>query len=118
MAMTNIQFYNAVIEANLSDEITEKAKHLLEVNSNKSSKRMEAQSANRTANIALAQSIAETIGKGTTFAISEIADSFADYTKSKLSAVCKVGVEEGIFTAIDNYKVGGKGRAVKGYTVV
>ena len=43
---------------------------------------------------------------------------YPDINKAKVSAVMAVGVEDGLFTKVDDYKVGGKGRKVCGYTKV
>ena len=120
--MTNAKFYEAVINANLSEEITAKAKHLLEVTENKSAQRSKAQSATRQANVTMAQVIAQVLAQaGRTMAVSEIkvalGSEYAEVSTSKISAVCKVGVEEGILSVTEGYKVGGKGREVKGYSV-
>lgn len=120
--MTNKAFYEAVINANLSEEITAKAVHLLEVTENKSAQRSKAQSATRQANVTMAQAIAQVLAQaGRTMAVSEIkvalGSEYAEVSTSKLSAVCKVGVEEGILSVTEGYKVGGKGREVKGYSV-
>lgn len=116
--MTNKEFFTAIILANLSDEITAKAQHLLEKNEEKSAKRTAQTSANKTANLEIAQKIADSIGIGRTFAVKEITSDFAEYSTAKLTAILKAGVENNIFEASDGYKVGGKGRAVRGYTVL
>lgn len=118
--MTNKEFYTAVINANISAELTEKATALLNSAEKKNNKRAEEQDLNRLANIKLARAIAKSMMSNTTYAASEIVTLMADTEKlstAKVSAVAKVGVEEGIFTAVSGYKVGGKGRAVKGYCV-
>ena len=118
-AMTNREFYQAVINANLSDEMTAKAKALIATLDKKSEKASEARTENRKANLEIAAQIAEKMGDRT-LAASEIAVLMSDtgMSKEKVSAVCRMGVDAGIFTSIDDYKVGGKGRKVKGYTPV
>ena len=116
--MTNATFFQNVINANLGDEMTEKAKHLLSVTESKSVKRDGEKSALATANLAIANAIAETMEKGIIYAVSEISPKFPDMSTSKISAVMAVGVANGVFIKIDGYKVGGKGRAVKGYSLV
>lgn len=117
--MTTKEMLTAVIAANLSDEITAKAKEMLTAAEKKNTKRTAAQSENRTANIAIAQAIAAAMTEGNTYAASEIktliAADYPDISTAKITAVCKVATEENIFTAVSGYKVGGKGRAVKGY---
>lgn len=117
--MTNREFFNAVIAANLSDDMTAKARDLIAAADKKNSKRAAAQSENRSANVGIANTIAAAMTEGVTYAASEIkvlvSDVLPDISTAKITAVAKVGVAEGIFSVVDGYKVGGKGRAVKGY---
>lgn len=117
--MTNKEFFNAIINANISEEITEKATALLASAEKKNTKRSESQNANRLANIELARSFANAMDEGRTYGASEIVALMGDegLTTAKVTAVCKVGIEENIFEVVDDYKVGGKGRKVKGYKV-
>lgn len=114
--MTSREFYQAVINANISDEMTAKAQSFIASLDKKLDKSAEARTENRKANIEIAQSIASKMGDRT-LAASEIA-TIMDMTTAKVSAVCRLGVEEGIFTQQDDYRVEGKGRKVKGYTPV
>ena len=114
--MTNREFYESVIAANISEEMTSHANHLLELLDNKNSKRAEASIKNKAGNLAVARAFAEWM-KERTVAVSEIADAFPDYNKSKISAIMRDGVAEGLFNELKAYKVGGKGRNVKGYYV-
>ena len=114
--MTNREFYNAVIEANLNEEMTTHATHLLELLDNKNSKRAEASNKNKEENLSTARIFSEWM-EGRTVAVSEVAVAFPEYNKSKISAIMKAAVSEGLFGEIDGYKVGGKGRNVKGYYV-
>lgn len=115
--MTNKEFYQAIVNGTMNAEVQAKAQALLDKETNKSAQRTAQQTANRNANISLAQQFAERIGNRT-LAASEIFTLVSDLVETvpKVTAVCKVGVEEGIFTVQDGYKVGGKGRGVKGYT--
>lgn len=123
--MTKKDFYTAVANNTITDEVIAKAKELLakteEDASKNAKKRKEAQTESRKVNIDLARKFAEHIGNRT-LAASEIFVLCGDIegvsSVSKVSAICRVGVEEGIFTSIDDYKVGGKGSKVKGYTPV
>lgn len=123
--MTKKDFYTAVANNTITDEVIAKAKELLaktEEDASKSAKkRKEAQTESRKVNIDLARKFAERIGDRT-LAASEIYVLCGDIegvsSTSKVTAICKVGVDEGIFTSIDDYKVGGKGSKVKGYTPV
>lgn len=117
-SMTSKAFYTAVIEADLSAEITAKAQALLSTVEKKSAKASAKSSATQTANLEIAKGFAESMAVGTVYAVSElVALTGTDLSTSKVSAVCKVAVESGLFTVVDGYKVGGKGRAVKGYTL-
>lgn len=115
--MTNKEFYQAIVNGTMNADVQAKAQTLLDKENDKSSKRSKQQTENRNANIALAQEFAKRIG-ARTLAASEIFVLVSDIVETvpKVTAVCKVGVEEGIFTVQDGYKVGGKGRGVKGYT--
>jgi hypothetical protein len=80
-------------------------------------------------NAELAKQIFDILPDNTTKAVSEICgmltadegdkfilpDGETVVTRSKISTIMGVGVETGLFTAVSGYKVGGKGRAVKGY---
>lgn len=117
--MTTKEMLNAVINANISEDVTKKAQEMLASAEKKNGKRSEQQSENRNANAEVAVKIANAMTENTTYAASEIktliADDLPDISTAKITAVCKVGVEDGILEIVDNYKVGGKGRAVKGY---
>lgn len=123
--MTKKDFYTAVANNTITDEVIAKAKELLakteEDTAKNAKKRKEAQTESRKVNIDLARKFAERIGNRT-LAASEIFTLCKDIegvsSTSKVTAICKVGVDEGIFTSIDDYKVGGKGSKVKGYTPV
>lgn len=121
--MTHKEFYTAVIAADLSAEITAKATALLSAVEAKSAKSAAKSSATKSANLAIAEKIAAYIDTAAVFAVSEIKaliaedEELAALSTSKLSAVCKAAVEGGIFSEVEGYKVGGKGRAVKGYAL-
>ena len=71
--------------------------------------------------IELAKQIIEKMGNRT-LAASEIFTLCSEIdgisSKSKVSAICRIAVEEGLMNSRDDYKVGGKGAKVKGYTPV
>lgn len=123
--MTKKDFYTAVANNTITDEVINKAKELLtkeeERSAKSTEKRKEAQTESRKVNIDLARKFVERIGNRT-LAASEIFTLCKDIegvsSVPKVTAICRVGVEEGIFTSIDDYKVGGKGSKVKGYTPV
>ena len=87
----------------------------------KNGKRAEASAENRSANAAIAQAIADKMANRT-YAASEIVPlisaDYPDIKTAKVVAVMAVGIEDGLFTKVDDYKVGGKGRKVNGYTKV
>lgn len=115
--MTNKDFFLAVLNANLSEEMNEKARHLMEVTEKKSAKRSTEKTALATANLALAREVAKTMVVGVPVAVSELSPCFPELSTSKLTAVMRVGVENGLFSKVENYKVGGKGRAKVGYVL-
>ena len=56
---------------------------------------------------------------GVTYACSEVkALTGSTFSPAKMSTVMKAGVDGGLFTSVDGYKVGGKGSPRKGYTLV
>jgi hypothetical protein len=116
--MTKKDFFKAVAEGKMNADIQTKAKELLESAEKSNAKRSKAQTENKNKNIQLATAFAEKIGNRW-LAASEIFVLVKDMegvtSTSKVSAVCKVGVEEGIFEVRNDYKVGGEGSKVKGY---
>ena len=116
--MTNKEFFKNVIEANISTEVTDKAKALLATVEKKSASKAKAQTENAKANLAIAKELISKLTEGNTYAVSEvIAITKTELSTAKVSAVFKVAVAEGLLTVCTGYKVGGKGRAVNGYTV-
>lgn len=118
--MTTREFLSAVIAANLSAEMTEKAENMLAAAERKNGKRAETQTINRFGNLAIAAALIEKMEIGRIYAISEIkvlATDYPEISTSKLSAVFKAAAEEELVEVVEGYKVGGKGRAVKGYKV-
>lgn len=116
--MTNKEFFENVIKANISTEVTDKAKALLATAENKSKAKAKAQTENAKANLAIAKELISHLNEGTTYAVSEVkALTKSELSTAKISAVFKVAVENGLLTVLTGYKVGGKGRAVNGYTV-
>ena len=85
-------------------------------------KRAEQSAENRSANLAIAEVIKSKMKKNVTYAASEIvtliAAEYPDIKTAKITPVMAVGIDEGMFTKVDDYKVGGKGRKVNGYTAV
>ena len=119
--MTKKEFFKAVSENNITDEVIKKAGELLKKEEDDATKRSKAQTENRNANIELAKQIIEKMGSRT-LAASEIFTLCNEIdgisSKSKVSAICRIAVEEGLMNSRDDYKVGGKGAKVKGYTPI
>lgn len=117
--ITEKEMLTAVIEGNITEDVINKAKAMLETLNNKTAKNKARASETQTKNIALAREFAQAMENGKTYAVSEIIKlTGTTENSSKVSAVCKTGVENGIFIMVDDYKVENKGRAVKGYRLV
>ena len=119
--MTSKEMLNAVIAGNNTEDVKAKAREMLASAEKKNGKRAEASAENRSANAAIAQAIADKMANRT-YAASEIVPlisaDYPDIKTAKVVAVMAVGIEDGLFTKVDDYKVGGKGRKVNGYTKV
>ena len=120
--MTTKELMDAIINgATPTAEMIAKATEVKASLEKKNEKRSEKSTENRSANSAMATAIANKM-QNRTYAVSElmplIAEGYPDINKAKVSAVMAVGVEDGLFTKVDDYKVGGKGRKVCGYTKV
>ena len=120
--MTTKEMLTKVIEGAINDEVKAKAREMLASAEKKSGKRAEQSAGNRSTNLAIAEVIKSKMKKNATYAASEIvtliATEYPDIKTAKITPVMAVGIEEGMFTKIDDYKVGGKGRKVNGYTAV
>ena len=114
--MTNKEFFTQAIALNVSKEFTEKAQALLATLEKKSASKAKAQTENAKANLAIAQEFAKVCKPNVTYAVSEIkALTKSELSTAKISAVLRVAEENGLVKSCTGYKVGGKGRAVKGY---
>ena len=117
--MTTKEMLEKILDnENVGDDVKEKAKEVLAAIKKKNDKRAEKSAENKTANNETALEIAEEMNGGRWYAVSEIVDELiptTTLTKSKISAVMTEGVKNGIFEERADYKVGGKGRKVKGY---
>ena len=120
--MTTKEMLTKVIEGVINDEVKVKAREMLASAEKKNGKRAEQSAGNRSANLAIAEVIKSKMKKNATYSASEIvtliATEYPDIKTAKITPVMAVGIEEGMFTKIDDYKVGGKGRKVNGYTAV
>lgn len=117
--MTYKDFYETVIKANISAEVTAKAKDALSKLSNKTASKDKAKSENTKANLAIASEFAKIMKPNTIYAVSEIkALTKSELHPSKISAICRAAVDNGMFSVIEGYKVGGKGTPKKGYSLI
>lgn len=121
--MTTKELMQAIINGTTpTEEMKSKATEVIASIDKKNGKRTEKSAENRSANSAIAVAIAAKMNNNTTYAVSElhplIVADYPDISKSKVSTVMGVGVEDGLFTVVNDYKVGGKGRKVNGYTKV
>lgn len=117
--MTYKAFYEAVIKANISAEVTDKAKDALSKLSNKTASKDKAKSENTKANLAIAAEFAKVMKPNIIYAVSEIkALTKSELHPSKISAICRAAVDDGMFSVVEGYKVGGKGTPKKGYSLI
>ena len=117
--MTYKDFYETVIKANISAEVTAKAKDALSKLSNKTASKDKAKSENTKANLAIASEFAKVMKPNTIYAVSEIkALTKSELHPSKISAICRAAVDDGMFSVVEGYKVGGKGSPKKGYSLI
>lgn len=117
--ITYKEFYEAVIKANISAEVTDKAKDALSKLSNKTASKDKAKSENTKANLAIASEFAKVMKPNTIYAVSEIkALTKSELHPSKISAICRAAVDNGMFSVVEGYKVGGKGTPKKGYSLI
>ena len=117
--MTYKDFYETVIKANISAEVTAKAKDALSKLSNKTASKDKVKSENTKANLAIASEFAKVMKPNTIYAVSEIkALTKSELHPSKISAICRAAVDNGMFSVTEGYKVGGKGSPKKGYSLI
>jgi Fic family protein len=114
--MTNREFYNAIVTANLSDEITEKAQALLAQIDARNEKRASTPSKTAIANVPLKHAI---VGLFTdevkTLTASEVGERL-EVSTQKASALLRQMVESGVL-AVEEVKIPKKGK-VKAYSLV
>lgn len=120
--MTTKEMLNAIIAGTINDEVQKKAAEMLAAADKKNSKRAEAAAENKSANAAIAEEVAAKMTDGQELGASEIlallAADYPDMKLAKITPIMAEGVAAGLFTVRDDYKVGGKGRKVNGYTKV
>lgn len=111
--MTNRDFFNAVITANVDDELTAYAKAEIEKLDARNDKRRNTMTKEQLANEDVKKDIVKGVGLGFHTA-SELAKGL-ELSTQKVSALCRQLVESGALVAKD-VKVKGKG-AVKAYYI-
>lgn len=117
--ITYKEFYEAVIKANLSTEITDKAKEALAKLNTKSASKDKAKTENAKANLAEFAKFAEVMKSNTTYSVAEVkALTKSELSSPKISAIFRDAEKAGLVTSVEGYKAGGKGRPTKGYTLV
>ena len=113
--MTSREFFNAVIEGNITDEIKDFAKSQIEKLDSKNAKRKSTDSKTQKENKAIKESLLATMEKDKVYTASEVAEMEIEGITStqKASALLRQMVETGTLTS-EEVKVKGKGK-VKGY---
>lgn len=113
--MTSREFFNAVIEGNITDEIKDFAKSQIEKLDNKNAKRKTTDSKTQKENKAIKTSLLATMEKDKVYTASEVAGMEIEGITStqKSSALLRQLVEEGKLVS-EEVKIKGKGK-VKGY---
>jgi hypothetical protein len=110
--MTNREFFNAVIKANINPEVTEMATSLLTKLDERNAKRKETETKEQKENKVLMGTILANLSAGTPTVASTLG-AILGVSTQKASALCTLLVKEGKVVATE-VKVKGKG-AVKGY---
>lgn len=113
--MTSREFFNAVIEGNITDEIKDFAKSQIEKLDSKNAKRKSTDSKTQKENKAIKTSLLATMEKDKVYTASEVAGMEIEGITStqKASALLRQLVEEGKLVS-EEVKIKGKGK-VKGY---
>ena len=112
--MTTREFLNAIVSANLSDEMTEKANALIASLDKRNSARKAKPSKTAVANEPIKQAIVEYLTANGQKVASEIGEGL-NISTQKASALCRQLVESGMLTVSD-VKVAKKG-TLKAYSV-
>ena len=113
--MTSREFFNAVIEGKITDEIKDFAKSQIEKLDSKNAKRKTTDSKTQKENKAIKTSLLATMERGKVYTASEVAGLEIEGISStqKASALLRQLVEAGTLTS-EEIKIKGKGK-VKGY---
>lgn len=114
--MTNRDFYTAIANGTMTDEIKAFAVSALAKIDSKNEKRRNTDTKTQTDNKALLADIVSGMVAGTVYTAKAIADQYSISTQ-KSSALLRQAVADGRLTVIDKYKAEGSKSAVKGYTL-
>lgn len=114
--MTNREFYNAIVTANLSDEMTEKAQALLAQIDARNEKRASTPSKTAIANAPLKNAIVALFTDEVKTLTAPEVGAHLEVSTQKASALLRQMVEGGVLTA-EEVKVPKKGK-VKAYSLV
>lgn len=112
--MTQREFFTKVIEANVNEELSSKAKELIEALDKRNAQKASTQTKTQKENEVLKASMVEKLESGKGYLAVEIASAMG-FSTSKASALAKQLVAEGKATVAD-VKVKGKGMQ-KSYTI-
>ena len=112
--MTQREFFNAIVNRQVSSDVVEFAKSQVAKLDEKNAKRRNTDSAKQTANKALIQDIVSQMSEGETYTARQIADKYSVSTQ-KVSALMTLAINDGLITQIDGYKPEGAKSKVKGY---
>lgn len=111
--MTNREFYQAVIDAKVNDDVTKHAAEAIEALDATNAKRKEKQAGKRAENLEKMRAIVAVMTTEPQTA-TDLAGMVHE-TPQKASYLCRLGVEEGVCQVVD-IKISGKGTR-KGYFV-
>lgn len=115
--MTSREFFNAVVEGNITDEIKDFAKSQIEKLDNKNAKRKSTDSKTQAENKEIRATLLSTFESGKTYIASEVVGLVDGINSTqKASALLRQLVEEGKLVS-EEVKIKGKGK-VKGYRLV
>ena len=113
--MTNREFYNAVIEANVNDELTAFATTALEQMDSRLATRRSTESKAQKENTLLAENLFNVMEAGTTYTAAMLGEML-EVSTAKATNVAKTLLAQGK-VEVSEVKQSGK-RPVKGYTII
>lgn len=118
--MTTKEMLTNVINGTVTEEVKTKAAEMLKKAEEKTGKRAEQSAKNRTENKAIAEYIISKMDDDKEYAANELlplaTEEYPDIKTAKIVAVMAIAVEDGLIKVNKEYKVGGKGRKVNGYS--